>query len=62
MDFVAQLPECEGFDAFGVVVDTLSKMRHFIRFHTTINAIEMVKLVLREIVRLNGLPATIVSD
>jgi len=62
MDFVARLPECEGFEAIGVVVDTLCKMRHVIRCHTTTDAIEMVKFVLREIVRLHGLPATIVSD
>jgi len=62
MDFVVGLPECEGFDAIWVVVDRLSKMRHFITCHTMIDAIEMAKLFLREIVRLHGLPATIVSD
>jgi len=62
MHFVVGLPECEGFDAIWVVVDRLSKMRHFIPCHTTIDAIEMAKLSLRQIVRLHGLPATIVSD
>jgi len=62
MDFVVGLPECEGFDAIWVVVDILSKMRHFIPCHTTIDPIEMAKLYLQEIIRLHGLPATIISD
>jgi len=62
MNFVVGLPECEGFDAIWVVVDRLSKMRHFVPCHMTIDATEMAKLFLREIVRLHWLPGTIVSD
>jgi hypothetical protein len=37
-------------------------MRHFIPCHTTIDAVGLAKLFLREVVRLHGLPATIVLD
>jgi len=46
MDFVVRLPECEGFDAVWVVVDRLSKVRHFIPCHTTIDAVGLAMLFL----------------
>jgi len=62
MDFVVGLRECEGIDAIWVVVDRLSKMRHFIACHTTIDALGFAELFLREAVRLHGLPLTINSN
>lgn len=56
------LPECKGFNAVWVVMDRLSKMRHFIPCHTTIDAVGLAQFFLREVVRLHGLPQTIVSD
>jgi len=55
IDFVVGLPECVGFNAISVVVDRLSKMRHFIHCHTTIDATEIAKLSLCEIVGHHGL-------
>jgi len=59
-DFGLGLPECEGFDAMWVVVDRLSKMRHFIPCYMTIYAPGLAELFLREVVRRHGLPLTIV--
>ena len=62
MDFVTGLPESNGFDAILVVVDRLTKMRHFIPTNTTIGAIGTADLLMRHIYKLHGLPDTIVSD
>jgi hypothetical protein len=62
MDFVTGLPECEGYDAIWVVVDRLSKMRHFVPCKTTVDARGLVEMFLKEVVRLHGLPRTIISD
>jgi hypothetical protein len=62
MDCVVGLPECEVFDAVWVVVDRLSKMSHFIPCHTTIEAIGLANLGLREVLCPHRLPKTIVSD
>jgi hypothetical protein len=60
MDFVVGLSECEGFDAVLLVVDRRSKIHHFIPCHTTIDAVGLAELFLQEVVRLQGLPKTIV--
>jgi len=62
MHFVTGLPECEGHDAIWVVVDRLSKMRHFVPCRTTIDARGLAEMFLKEVVRLHGLPKTIISD
>ena len=62
MDFVVGLPECEGFDTIWIVVDRLSKIRHLIPCHTTDDAAGLARMFLREVVRLHGLPAAIISD
>jgi len=62
IDFVVGLSQCEGIDAVWVVVDRLSKMRHFILCHTTLDTVWLAKLFLREVVCLHCLPRSIVSD
>jgi len=56
------LPKCEGFDAIWVVINRLTEMPHVIPCHTTIDALGLAELFLWEVLRLHGLPLTIVSD
>jgi len=62
MDFVTGLPECDGYDAIWIAVDKFSKMRHFVLCKTTVDARELAKMFLREVVRIYRLPKTIESD
>ena len=63
MDFVVGLPRTTGlFDSIWVVVDRFTKSAHFLPVRTTFSVDQLAELYVREIVRLHGVPKSIVSD
>ena len=63
MDFVTHLPRTpRRHDAVWVIVDRLMKSAHFLVVRMTFTLEEFCWLYIREIVRLHGVPVSIVSD
>ena len=63
MDFVVGLPRTMGkYDSIWVIVDRLTKSAHFIPVKMTYNAEKLAKLYISEVVRLHGVPLSIISD
>jgi len=63
MHFIVGLPGTQmKHDAIWVVVDGLTKSAHFLAIKTVFNAEQLADLYLKEIVRLHGIPLSIVSD
>ena len=63
MDFVVGLPKMlMGMDSIWVIVDRLTKSAHFLPVKPTFNADKLALLYMNEIVRLHGVPVSIVSD
>jgi hypothetical protein len=62
MDFIGPFPKSKGFNYLWVVICRMTSMVHLIPVHTKITATELSWVYCREIVRLHGLPSSIVSD
>ena len=62
IDFIVELLESHGYNAVMNVVDSMSKMSHFIPTHTTITALRAACLFLAHVWKLHGLPRQVVSD
>ena len=63
MDFVAHLPRTlRGHESVWVIVDRPTKSAHFLVVRMTFTLEEFCRLYIREIVRLHGVPVSIVSD
>jgi hypothetical protein len=62
IDFITGLPKAKGYKAILVVVDRLSKYSHFIPLKHPYTARSIGEVFSREVIRLHGLPLSIVSD
>lgn len=62
MDFIKGLPSSHGYSCIMVIVDHLSKYAHLIPLKHPYIAIIVAKAFISNIVRLHGIPTSIVSD
>lgn len=62
MDFITGLPKSKGYEAILVVVDRLSKYAHFVPLKHPYTARVIAEVFVKEVVRLHGIPLSIVSD
>ena len=62
MDFMGPLPKSNGYDYLLVVIDRLTSQVHLIPTDTRVTANGIAWLFLKEVVRLHGIPDSIVSD
>jgi hypothetical protein len=63
MDLIVKLPKTKkGNDSIAVFVDKLTKMVHYVATIEQINAPRLAKLFMDNVVRLHGIPDSIVSD
>ncbi|KAF3661735.1 putative UDP-glycosyltransferase 85A1-like [Capsicum annuum] len=63
MDFVMGLPLTHRqHDSVWVIIDRMTKSAHFLSVHTSYSTEDYGKLYIRELVRLYGIPLSIISD
>ena len=63
MDFMSGLHHTsQGFDIIWVIIDWLTKSAHFIPIQISFSAERLARIYIREIVRLHGVPVSIISD
>ena len=63
MDFIIVLPLTQnGHDSIWVIVDRLTKSAHFIPVNTRYHVGKYAELYVSEIVRLHGVPRTMILD
>jgi hypothetical protein len=62
MDFIDGLPKCGGYSVILVIMDRFTKYAHFLSLRHPYTAASVAQVFFTNIVKLHGLPKTIVSD
>jgi hypothetical protein len=63
MDFIVGLPQTsQKHDSIWVIIDRLTKTAHFLPVHTIYTVKKYAKIYLEHIIRLHGVPKTIIFD
>ena len=62
LDFVEGLPKSQRYEVILVVVDRLTKYSHFIPISHPYSAAKLASLYMHYVLKLHGLPVSIVSD
>ena len=62
LDFMGPLPKSNNFDYLLVMIDRLTSQVHLVPTTTMVTARGVTWLILKEVVRLHGIPESIVSD
>ena len=62
MDFIEGLPKSDGYNVILVVVDRFTKYAHFIPLKHPYTAISVARVLFDTVVKLHGLPQSIVSN
>ena len=62
MDFIEGLPKSQGYSVILVVVDKLTKYAHFMAVKHPYTTASIAQIFMDNVVRLYGLPQSIVSD
>ena len=62
MDLIMDLPNSDGYDTIVVVIDPLTKMSHFICDRKDLDVRHFTTLLLKEIIRVHGIPHDIMTD
>jgi hypothetical protein len=62
MDFIEGLPPSNGYTVIIVVVDRLTKYAHFAALKHPFTVATVAKVLIANVVRLHGIPASIITD
>lgn len=62
MDFITSLPPTRGYTVIMVMIDRLSKYAHFAPLSAHYTSKQVAEVFLSHVIRLHGMPQSIVSD